>query len=87
MVMLQSGFEDVYPLAESAIAFAVFQLPSVATSPTILMLCPKTVVASSLNVTAIEVARVQEVVVLVGPVTVVVGATVVVGGGTPLTGV
>ena len=81
MVMLQRGFEDVQPLAERAMAFAVFQLPREATSPTILMVCPTTVVASTLNVTATDVATEQEVVVLVGE------PTVVVGGGTPLTGV
>jgi len=69
-------------------AFAVFQLPRLDTSPTILMVCPTTVVTSSLNVTATEVARVHEVDVLVGPVAVVVGAvTVVVGAGTPGAGV
>jgi len=51
-VPAQIGFATVYPEADSAIAFATFQLPNSATLPTILIVCPTTVVALSVNVTA-----------------------------------
>lgn len=50
--MVQRGFDEVYCEAESAGAFAVFQLPSCAMEPAILTVCPTTVVVLELNVTA-----------------------------------
>lgn len=58
---LHRGLLVVYPLAESAIALAVFQLPSCEMDPTILMVWPYTVVTTSLKVTATVAAIAQEV--------------------------
>lgn len=52
IVVVQSGLEDVYWLAESAGADAVFQLPSCAIDPAIFTVCPKVVVVFELKVTA-----------------------------------
>ena len=51
-VVVHSGFDEVYLDAESAGAFAVFQLPSCTMDPAILTVCPTTVVVLELNVTA-----------------------------------
>jgi len=51
-VVVQSGFDEVYCEADSAGAFAVSQLPSCEMEPTILIVCPTTVVAFSLKVSA-----------------------------------
>jgi hypothetical protein len=59
IVTAHSGFAVVYWEAESATALPVAQLPSAETEPTILMVWPTTVVASSLKVTATEVGVVQ----------------------------
>lgn len=64
-VTFQSGFEDVYELADNATAFAVFQFPIAALFPTSLIVCPNCVVARTLKVTATEVAVAQLVVVVV----------------------
>ena len=74
----------MYSLAERAIAFAVFQLPSSATLPAILMVWPNTVVTVSRNVTAtLEAGEHAADVLVAGDVLVVVGllpvAVVVVG--------
>lgn len=51
-VPVQRGLADVYFEAESAGAFAVFQLPSCAMEPAIFTVWPTTVVVLLLNVTA-----------------------------------
>ena len=51
-VTLHRGLLAVYPLAERAMALAVFQLPSAAMDPTTLIVVPDVVVTSSLKVTA-----------------------------------
>lgn len=80
---LQSGLLEVYPDALSVTAFAVFQLPSAATLPTILIVWPYVVLASSLKVTATEVAVAQLVADVLVPVAVAVPVAVV----TPVLGV
>lgn len=49
--VVHNGLEEVYWLADSAGAFAVFQLPSWAIDPTILTVWPNDVVVLELNVT------------------------------------
>lgn len=74
-VPLQSGLLEVYCEALRATALSVFQFPSAATLPTILMVWPKLVVTTSLKVTATEVpvaAQVEEDVVPVPELVVVV---------------
>ena len=83
-VPFQTGEAAVYSLAERAITFAVFQLPSSATLPAILMVWPNTVVTVSRNVTAtLEAGEHAADVLVAGDVLVVVGllpvAVVVVG--------
>lgn len=51
-VVVQSGLDEVYAEADSAGAFAVFQLPSCAMEPAIFTVWPTTVVVLELNVTA-----------------------------------
>lgn len=63
IVTCHSGLLLVYADADSDTALAVFQLPSAAILPLILTVCPYTVVLSSLNVTATEVALEQAVLV------------------------
>lgn len=84
--MLQRWLLLVYPLADRAIALAVFQLPSSAMDPTILTVWPTTVVTTSLKVTAtvagtthaVEVEAGAVVVPVAVPVAVAVAAVVVV---------
>ena len=52
IVVVQSGLEDVYWLAESAGADPVSQLPSCEMDPAIFTVCPKDVVVLELKVTA-----------------------------------
>jgi hypothetical protein len=56
----QSGSLVEYSAAESATALPVTQFPNAAISPEILIVSPYVVVTVSSNVTAIEVAVVQE---------------------------
>ena len=67
-VPCHTGLEEVYSSAERAMASAVFQLPSAATFPAILIVSPYVVVTLSSNVTA----TVEAVGVLVDDVVVVV---------------
>ena len=52
IVVVQSGLEDVYWLAESVGADAVSQLPSCGMDPAIFTVCPNDVVVLELKVTA-----------------------------------
>ena len=51
IVVVHRGFAEVYFEAESAGAFAVFQLPNCAIDPAIFTVCPTVVVVLELNVT------------------------------------
>lgn len=63
METLHRGLADVYLLALSATALPTFQLPRAAMLPTILIVCPKVVVFSSLKVTTAVEAHAVDVVV------------------------
>ena len=85
--MLQRWLLLVYPLADRAIALAVFQLPSCEMDPTILTVWPTTVVTTSLNVTATVAGTTHEVEVEAGADVVPVAVPVAVEVGTAVPGV
>lgn len=81
IVVVHNGFADVYWAADSAGAFAVFQLPSCEMEPASLTVWPKVVLVLELKVTATVEAGVAQAVAVAAEVEVEVEVEVVVVAG------